>query len=264
MKDPVIKLDDVSKKFRLFPSKKSRMLFALNPTKSKTGEDFYALRNINLTISQGEIVGIIGRNGSGKSTLLKIISGILTPTSGTVETRGRIIPLLELGAGFHPQFTGIENIYFYSVVLGYKREEIETLIQEIVEFSELGDFIYQPIKNYSSGMKSRLAFAVSILIEPDILILDEVLSVGDEAFKEKSFKKMQAFFESGKTILFVSHSVQHISKLCHRAILLDGGEVLDEGDVRRVSNNYKKLWGLDREDSKSFRTVLKKEILARN
>jgi ABC-type polysaccharide/polyol phosphate transport system ATPase subunit len=252
----VIQLDNVSKKFRLFASKKSRMLYALNPAKSKKAQDFYAVKNISLTVNEGEIVGIIGRNGSGKSTLLKIISGILTPTEGTVQTRGRIIPLLELGAGFHPQFTGLENIFFYTIVLGYKREEIEKLVPEILEFSELGDFINQPIKNYSSGMKSRLAFAVSILIEPDILILDEVLSVGDEYFKQKRFERMNQFFKMGKTILFVSHSAQQVKQLCQRAILLDKGEILSEGETERVIRNYKKLWSVTGADREKIREKL--------
>jgi len=256
MGTPVIQIKNVSKKFRLFSDKKSRMLYALNPIKSNKGQDFYAVKNISMTVNKGEIVGIIGRNGSGKSTLLKIISGILTPTEGSVETVGRIIPLLELGSGFHPQFTGLENIYFYTVVLGYQREEIEKLLPEIIEFSELGEFINQPIKNYSSGMKSRLAFAVSILIEPDILILDEVLSVGDESFKQKSFEKMNTFFETGKTIIFVSHSAQQVSQLCHRAILLDKGEVLDQGDTASVTKNYKKYWSAKGEDREKMREDL--------
>jgi ABC-type polysaccharide/polyol phosphate transport system ATPase subunit len=252
----VIRLDNVSKKFRLFPNKRARMMYALNPRAKKLGQDFYALRNINISVKQGEILGIVGRNGSGKSTLLKVISGILTPTEGTVESSGRIIPLLELGAGFHPQFTGMENIYFYTLVLGYKREEIENLIPEIVEFSELGDFIHQPIKNYSSGMKSRLAFAVSILIDPDILILDEVLSVGDDYFRTKSFAEMKKFFESGKTILFVSHSAQHINSLCHRALLIDKGEIVDEGAPKKVMENYGKLWSQTGEARDQFRNSL--------
>lgn len=260
MEAPVIHLNNVTKKFRLFPNKKARMLYALNPKSNKKGQDFTAVSNINLSVKKGEVIGIIGRNGSGKSTLLKLISGILTPTEGTVETHGRIIPLLELGAGFHPQFTGLENIYFYTVVLGYKREEIQKLIPEIIEFSELGDFIHQPIKNYSSGMKSRLAFSVSILIEPEILILDEVLSVGDEYFKEKSFAKMKAFFEAGKTILFVSHSAQHINQLCHRAILLDKGEVIAQGETEKVTERYKKFWQASGNERDRIRTEFIREI----
>lgn len=256
MGTPVIQINNVTKKFRLFSDKRSRMLYALNPLKSKIGQDFYAVKNISMTVNKGEIVGIIGRNGSGKSTLLKVIAGILTPTEGSVETTGRIIPLLELGAGFHPNFTGLENIYFYTVVLGYQKEEIDKLIPEILEFSELGEFINQPIKNYSSGMKSRLAFAVSILVEPDILILDEVLSVGDEYFKEKSFEKMNKFFESGKTILFVSHSAQQVSQLCHRAILLDKGEIIDQGDTASVTKNYRKYWSAKLADREKMREEL--------
>lgn len=260
MSTQVIRLDNVSKKFNLFPNKKSRMLYALNPVKSRDSHEFYALKDISLTVNQGEILGIIGRNGSGKSTLLKIISGILSPTRGTVETEGKIVPLLELGAGFHPEFTGLENIYFYTVVLGYERELIKQLIPDIIEFSELGDFINQPIKNYSSGMKSRLAFSVSILIEPDILILDEVLSVGDEYFKEKSFERMNRFFESGKTILFVSHSAQQVEKLCSRTILIDKGEILDEGETKKVTKNYKKLWSTWGPEREQFRESLQKAM----
>jgi ABC-type polysaccharide/polyol phosphate transport system ATPase subunit len=233
------------------------MLYALNPRGNKKGQELFALKDIDLTVNKGEILGIIGRNGSGKSTLLKVISGILTPTEGTVESRGKIIPLIELGAGFHPEFTGLENIYFYTVILGYNRKKIDQLIPEIIEFSELGDFINQPIKNYSNGMKSRLAFSVSILVEPDILILDEVLSVGDDYFKEKSFSRMNEFFQSGKTILFVSHSAQQISQLCQRAILLDKGEIIDKGDTEKVTGNYKKFWNATGAEQDKIRQELK-------
>jgi lipopolysaccharide transport system ATP-binding protein len=260
MSDPVIKLDNISKKFRLFPNKKSRMLYALNPRGHKEGQDFYALREIDLTVNRGEILGIIGRNGSGKSTLLKVIAGILTPTEGKVFCTGKIIPLIELGAGFHPNFTGLENIYFYTVILGYNRKQIDKLIPEIIEFSELGDFINQPIKNYSSGMKSRLAFSVSILVEPDILILDEILSVGDEYFKEKSFARMNQFFQSGKTILFVSHSAQQISQLCKRAILLDNGEIIDQGETEKVCENYKRFWNATGREKENIRLELKANL----
>jgi ABC-type polysaccharide/polyol phosphate transport system ATPase subunit len=260
MSEPVIELKDVSKKFRIFPDKKSRMLYALNPRDTKKGQDFYAIKGIDLTVNQGEILGIIGRNGSGKSTLLKIISGILTPTEGKVRTTGKIIPLIELGAGFHPEFTGLENIYFYTVILGYSRTEIDKLLAEIIEFSELGDFINQPIKTYSSGMKSRLAFSVSILVDPDILIIDEVLSVGDEYFKEKSFNRMNKFFKSGKTILFVSHSAEQITELCQRAILLDKGEIIDSGDTKKVTENYKVFWNTTGEAREIMRGDLQNNL----
>ncbi len=257
MSNPVIQLENITKKFRLFPNKKARMLYALNPLGNSKGQDFTAVKNINLEVDKGEIVGIVGRNGSGKSTLLKIISGILTPSTGSITTHGKIVPLIELGAGFHPHFTGLENIYFYTVVLGYNREEISKLVPEIIEFSELGDFINQPLKNYSSGMKSRLAFSVSILVDPDILILDEVLSVGDEYFKEKSFARMKTFFESGKTILFVSHSAEQINLLCQRSILLDKGEIIDQGETLKVTDNYKKLWSMKGKARETFREKLK-------
>jgi ABC-type polysaccharide/polyol phosphate transport system ATPase subunit len=262
MNDSVIRLENVTKTFRLFPNKKARMIYALNPRAHKIGQEFTAVKNINLSVNKGEIVGIIGRNGSGKSTLLKLISGILFPTEGKIETRGKIIPLIELGAGFHPYFTGLENIYFYTVVLGYKREEIEKLVPEIIAFSELGDFIDQPIKNYSSGMRSRLAFSVSIMVDPDILIVDEVLAVGDEYFKEKSFARMKQFFESGKTILFVSHAAQQINQLCQRAILLDQGEIIDQGETKTVTSNYQKLWSSSGSTRDEFRANLKLNLLS--
>jgi ABC-type polysaccharide/polyol phosphate transport system ATPase subunit len=250
---PVIELENVSKKFRLYKSKKERLKEALNLFSKSEKNDFYAIKNISMKVNKGEIIGIIGKNGSGKSTLLKVISGIVTQTSGTVVTRGKIIPLLELGAGFHPHFTGLENIYFYSVLLGFPRAQIEQKVDKIIEYSELGDFINQPVKTYSSGMKSRLAFSVSIMIEPEILILDEVLAVGDEYFKEKSFKKMQEFFASRKTILFVSHSSQQINELCHRAIMLDKGEILAQGDTETVTNFYKIFWQANSEKKEELR-----------
>jgi ABC-type polysaccharide/polyol phosphate transport system ATPase subunit len=240
--EPVIIVNDLSKRFRLFTSKKDRLFDALNPLRKASKNDFYAVRNINMTINKGEIIGIMGKNGSGKSTLLKLISGILTPTEGSVETYGKIIPLLELGAGFNPNFTGLENIYLYTVILGYPQNFIKQKTEEIIEFSELGEFINQPLKTYSSGMRSRLAFSVSILIDPDILILDEVLSVGDEYFKEKSFNRMKEFFESGRTILFVTHNISQIKELCHRAYMLNKGEIVCEGETEEVIKFYKSYY----------------------
>ena len=240
--EPVIVVNNLSKRFRLFTSKKDRLFDALNPLRKESKNDFYAVRNINMTINRGEIIGILGKNGSGKSTLLKLISGILTPTEGTVETYGKIIPLLELGAGFNPNFTGLENIYLYTVILGYPQSFIRQKTEEIIEFSELGDFIHQPLKTYSSGMRSRLAFSVSILIDPDILILDEVLSVGDEYFKEKSFSRMKEFFESGRTILFVSHNIGQINELCNRAYMLSKGEIVCEGKTEDVISFYRNYY----------------------
>jgi ABC-type polysaccharide/polyol phosphate transport system ATPase subunit len=194
--------------------------------------------NFSLKVRKGEIIGVIGKNGSGKSTLMKLIAGVTVPTSGTLRVKGNIVPLLELGSGFHPEFTGYENIYFYTAVLGYPKEIIRQKVKEIIEFAAVGEFIDQPFKNYSSGMKSRLAFSVSVNIDPDILILDEVLSVGDGEFKEKSYQKMREFFNKEKTILYVSHAMDTIKSLCNRAILLDKGELILDDTPEKVIEYY--------------------------
>ena len=255
-----IRLSGVSKVYNLYRNKQDMIKAALHPRRKKYHTEFYALKNIDLEVKKGEVLGIIGRNGCGKSTLLKIISRVLTPTSGTVHTSGNIVALLELGAGFNPNFTGMENIYFYCSLLGYRKHETDKLIDEILEFADIGDYIHQPIKTYSSGMKARLAFAVSINVNPDILILDEVLAVGDELFKRKCYAKMDQFFQSGKTILFVSHAVQAISQLCTRAVFLDKGEILIEGSTKLVTRNYVKYLHAKNEN----KAALKAEIIALN
>ena len=202
-------------------------------------QEFWALKDISFSLNKGERLGILGFNGAGKSTLLKIIAGVLKPTEGTVVSKGKIVPLLELGAGFDAQYTGAENIYLYGAVLGYSREFIESKYDEIIEFSELGDFINVPVKNYSSGMKARLGFSIATVVEPDILILDEVLAVGDAKFRKKSEKKIMDMFDKGVTVLFVSHSLGQVRRLCDRAILLK--RVLTaEGTVEEVSDFYEK------------------------
>lgn len=258
--DIVIRLKSISKKFKLYSNRQDRLKEALHPMRKQYYREFWALRHIDLEIRRGEIVGIVGKNGSGKSTLLKIVSRILTPTSGTVDVKGKIVPLIELGAGFNPEFTGLENIYFYCALLGYTRPEIDQFLDEIIEFSELGHFIDQPIKTYSSGMAARLAFSVSIIVDPDILILDEVLSVGDDLFKRKCFAKMEYFFEAGKTILFVSHSVNSVNQLCNRSILLDKGELILEGPTRLVTSSYQNYLFVKNEEQDKIR----KEILQLN
>lgn len=242
-KQVVIEVTNVSKRYKLYKNKKHRAIEALLPI-NKYHTDFYSLKNFSLEVNKGEIVGVIGRNGSGKSTLMKLIAGVTVPTSGTVRVKGNLVPLLELGSGFHPEFTGYENIYFYTMILGYPKAKIQEKIQEIIEFADVGEFIDQPIKNYSSGMKSRLAFAVSVNVDPDILILDEVLSVGDEAFKAKSFEKIQEFFKTGKTILFVSHSMTSIKDLCNRAILIEKGQLIMDGDPASVVEVYKEQYAI--------------------
>ena len=188
---------------------------SLHPLRKRYHRDFYALSGVSLQLIKG-IIGIIGKNGSGKSTLLKILTGVLTPTSGKVEVNGRVSALLELGAGFNPEFTGLENVFFNGSIMGYSRHEMDAKIDDILAFADIGDFIHQPVKMYSSGMFARLAFAVAINVDPDILIVDEALSVGDAAFQSKCFQKFQEFREKGKTILFVTHSVDLIIKYCSR------------------------------------------------
>jgi len=249
--------EGISKKYKLYRNKKDRLVEALIPWKKDLHRDFYALSNVDLKIRKGEILGIVGKNGSGKSTLLKIISGILTPTKGKLTRKGSIIALLELGSGFNPEFTGIENIYFYCTVLGYNKNEIKDKVQEIIDFAEIGEHIDQPLKTYSSGMKARLAFAVSIYISPDILIVDEILSVGDELFRRKSFMKMEESFKSGKTILFVSHNLNAVNRLCTRAVLLDEGEQLLEGPPAFITKYYEKLLFASPSNRKAVREELR-------
>lgn len=203
--------------------------------------EFWALKDINFEIKKGQRLGVLGLNGSGKSTLLKVVSGVLKPSAGSITTRGVIAPLLELGAGFSPEYTGRENIYLYGSVLGYTKEFLDEKFDEIVDFSELGEFIEVPIKNYSSGMKSRLVFSIATIVEPDILILDEVLSVGDKKFRTKSEKKIMSMFDNGVTVLFVSHSLEQVKRLCDRAIILDSGRLVASGPVDKVARIYKNM-----------------------
>ena len=203
--------------------------------------EFWALQNVSFTINQGDRVGILGLNGAGKSTLLKVIAGVFKPTSGTVTKNGKIAPLLELGAGFESQYTGAENIYLYGAVLGYTKEFIDQKFDEIVKFSELQKFINVPVKNYSSGMRSRLGFAIATAVEPEILILDEVLSVGDAKFKKKSEKKVMNMFDSGVTVLFVSHSLAQVKRLCNKAMILDKGKLIAYGDIEEIAAQYEEM-----------------------
>jgi len=203
--------------------------------------EFWALKDVNFEIKKGERLGVLGLNGSGKSTLLKVVSGVLKPSAGFIETNGVIAPLLELGAGFSPEYTGRENIYLYGAVLGFTKEFLDEKIDEIVDFSGLGEFIEVPIKNYSSGMKARLGFSIATVVEPDILILDEVLSVGDKKFRIKSENKIMSMFDKGVTVLFVSHSLEQVVRLCDRAIILDSGRLVAEGPVDKVARIYKNM-----------------------
>ena len=212
MSDIAIKVDHVSKLYKLYDKPSDRFKEALGLTKEKKYKEHFALSDVYFEVKKGETVGIIGTNGAGKSTILKIITGVLNPTSGKVDVSGRISALLELGAGFNMEYTGIENIYLNGTMMGYTREEVDAKVQTILDFADIGDFVYQPVKTYSSGMFVRLAFAVAINIDPEILIVDEALSVGDVFFQAKCYHKFDEFKEAGKTILFVSHDLGSIAK----------------------------------------------------
>ena len=236
-----IKIENISKIYNLYDSPKDRLKEVLHIGSKCRHKEYLALDNISFEIRSGETIGIIGTNGAGKSTLLKLITGVATPTSGRIEVNGRISALLELGAGFNPEYTGIENIYLNGVMVGYTKEEMDQRIEDILSFADIGDFIYQPVKTYSSGMFARLAFAVAINVDPDILIVDEALSVGDIFFQAKCYKKFEEFKNNGKTILFVSHDLGSISKYCDRVILLNKGKKLSEGLPNKMVDLYKKV-----------------------
>lgn len=241
MSEEIISIRDLTKVYRLYNRQIDRLRDGLRLTRKKCYREHYALNHIDLSISRGESIGIIGTNGSGKSTLLKIITGVLTPTEGNVDIRGRISALLELGAGFNMEYTGMENIYLNGTMMGFSDEEIEKKIPEILEFADIGDFVYQPVKSYSSGMFVRLAFAVAINIDPEILIVDEALSVGDVFFQSKCYHKFEEFKEKGKTIIFVSHDLSSIAKYCDRVILLNKGVKMGEGNPKEMIDAYKRI-----------------------
>lgn len=236
--DWAIKIEHLSKVYKIFDKPTDRVKEALNPFRKRYSRDFYALNDVSLTIKKGETVGIIGKNGAGKSTILKIITGVLTPTSGSVQVNGRIASLLELGAGFNPEMTGIENIYMNGTIMGYSKEEMDDRVQEIIDFADIGEFIHQPVKMYSSGMFARLAFAVNVNVTPDILIVDEALSVGDVFFQNKCFKRMDALKKSGVTVLFVSHDMGSIRQLCDKCLWLENGGMRQYGNVEEVAAAY--------------------------
>lgn len=241
MSRTAITLENVSKYYKLYDTNAHRLREALHPFGKKYHKEFYALKNINLTISKGEILGVVGKNGSGKSTLLKLVSSVLTPNSGKISVNGRVSALLELGSGFNPEFTGIQNIFFYGTIMGLSRREMEKQLNNILSFADIGEFIYQPLKTYSSGMKARLGFAVAVHTDPEILILDEVLSVGDVLFQRKCYAKMEEFFKGGKTILYVSHSTNSVNELCNRAVLLHEGGIILDADAKTVTDAYQKM-----------------------
>lgn len=233
-----IEVRDLSKVYYLYDKPSDRIRETFSIRKKKYSKEHYALKNINLKINKGESIGIVGTNGSGKSTLLKLVTGVVTPTTGTIKTDGKIAALLELGAGFNPEYTGIENIYLNGTMMGYTEEEMKKRVPDIIEFADIGEFINQPVKSYSSGMFARLAFAVSINVEPDILIVDEALSVGDTRFQVKCIDKMRELQESGTTILFVTHAIEQIKRFCTRAIWIKNGKLIEDGEASQVVDLY--------------------------
>ena len=236
----IIEIKNLKKDYKMYTSKKARLLEAVLPF-YKNHETFSAIDRLDLKLKKGEVLGILGKNGAGKSTLLKMITGVVTPTSGEIKVNGKISSLLELGAAFNSELTGIENIYQHGQVMGLTNEQIEATKQDIIDFADIGDHLYQPVKTYSSGMFARLAFACAINVNPDILIVDEVLSVGDMAFQLKCFKKFEQFKEKGKTILFVTHNVTDVIRNCTRAIIINDGKKIYDGDVKGGVEKYKKI-----------------------
>ena len=236
----VIRVRNLSKIYKLYDRSVDRLKESLHPLRKRYHHDFYALRDVSFEIGKGETFGLIGKNGSGKSTLLKIIAGVLTPSGGSLEVRGKVSALLELGLGFNPDMTGLENIYFSGTIMGYTREEMEARVEDILSFADIGEFIHQPVKTYSSGMFVRLAFAVATKVDPEILVVDEALAVGDIFFQSKCMLLMRKMIDSGVTLLFVSHDTSSVTNLCKRAIYLESGAIKAMGEALAVTDHYLK------------------------
>ena len=257
MTETVIEINHLTKKYDMYKKPSDRLKEALSPTRKTYHEVFYALNDVNVKVEKGEMFGFIGENGSGKSTILKIITGVLTPSEGEVKIEGNIAALLELGSGFNPEYSGYENIFLNGMVLGYSREEMAEKVDDIINFADIGDHLYQPVKTYSSGMFVRLAFAVAINVDPDILIVDEALAVGDLEFQLKCMEKFTELRNAGKTILFVSHDVNAVRRFCDRVYWLKNGVVEAEGETMEITETYenflkkKSLKTVDRENSSS-------------
>ncbi len=245
MAETVLRVENVSMKFNLSKEKHDSLkeYFIAMLRRQLQYNEFWALSDVSFELERGDRLGILGFNGAGKSTLLKVIAGVFKPTIGTVERDGVLAPLIELGAGFDPQYTGMENIYLYGACLGYSHKFIDEKLDQIIDFSELKDFIDVPLKNYSSGMKARLGFAIATIVEPDMLILDEVLSVGDAKFKKKSENKLMSLLDKNVTVLFVSHNTEQVRKLCNKAIILEKGKMIASGGVKEVTEKYEALVG---------------------
>ena len=241
MSETVIKAENLTKVYKIYEKNIDRLKETFHPFHKRYSRDFFALNDVSFEIKRGENVGLIGKNGAGKSTLLKIITGVLTPTSGKIEVRGRIASLLELGAGFNPEMTGVENIFMNGLLMGQSRETMNAKLDEIISFADIGEFVHQPVKTYSSGMFARLAFAVNAFVEPDILIIDEALSVGDAFFQSKCMDKMRTMIDSGVTVLFVSHDTFAVKNLCSRAFLIQGGKKIMDAPSKEVVEVYRNM-----------------------
>ena len=265
--DITIQIKSLVKEYKMFNGRKDRLIETIFP-KVKRHTSFVAVNNLDLTVKKGEVLGILGKNGAGKSTLLKMITGVVTPTSGEIDIKGKISSLLELGAAFNAELTGEENIYQHGEVMGLSLEEIESKKQDIIDFADIGEHLYQPVKTYSSGMFARLAFACAINVNPDILIVDEVLSVGDIAFQLKCFKKFEEFKKQGKTLLFVTHNVADVMKNCNRVIIISSGTKVFDGDVKAGVDKYKKMIvGIEDEENKKEslnKNIIKDEKIWKN
>ena len=238
MAETVIKVEHLSKAYKLFDKPSDRLKETLHPFGKRYSRDFFALNDVNFEVTKGECIGLLGKNGAGKSTLLKVLTGVLTPSAGSVSVKGKISALLELGGSFNPEMTGMQNIYLNGTLMGYTKEEMDSKVDDILAFADIGDFINQPVKMYSSGMFARLAFAVSVNVEPEVLIIDEVLAVGDVRFQMKCMRKMKDLMGGGTTVLFVSHDINAVRRLCSRAIWFDHGKIVREGNVDRVAASY--------------------------
>jgi len=258
--DIAIRVSNLSKCFHIYEKPSDRLLQMLSHGSKKYYREFWALKGISFEVKKGETIGVVGRNGSGKSTLLQLICGTLNSSGGSIQVGGRIAALLELGSGFNPEFTGRENVYMNAAILGLKKEEIDSRYAEIENFAEIGQFIDQPVKTYSSGMAVRLAFAVAINSDPEILIVDEALSVGDELFQRKCFSRIEAIKKNGATILFVSHSGATVVGLCDRAVLIDQGELLSSGTPKEIIGKYQKLLYAPKHKQESIRGDIRDEL----
>lgn len=253
--DIAIKIEGLSKMYKLYNSPTDRLKEALSPIRQKYHHDFHALRNVSFEVKKGESVGIIGKNGSGKSTLLKLIAGVISPSSGSIQVNGRISALLELGSGFNPELTGIDNVYFNGMLMGYSKDEMDARLDSILEFADIGEFVKQPIKTYSSGMFVRLAFAVAVNVAPDILVVDEALSVGDLRFQKKCKEKMNYFKDNGITIILVSHAMSDIRAMCSTGLLLQNGSLIHCGDASEAITKYFEIESKDDNDEIMHKSI---------